>query len=70
MKNINLLILAAVKGTRLGKKIKKKPKKFLKYKKKFLFDYHLEVYRKFKNISLNIVTGYRAIEIKILSKKI
>ena len=54
MKNINLLILAAGKGTRLGKKTKKKPKILLKYKKKFLFDYHLEVYKKFKNISLKI----------------
>ena len=68
MKNINLLILAAGKGTRLEKT--KKPKILLKYKKKFLFDYHLEVYRKFKNISLNIVTGYRAIEIKNFIKKI
>lgn len=69
MKNINLLILAAGKGTRLGKKTKKKPKILLKYKKKFLFDYHLEVYKKFKNISLNIVTGYKAYEIKNFVKK-
>ncbi len=69
MKNINLLILAAGKGTRLGKKTKKKPKILLKYKKKFLFDYHLEVYKKFKNISLNIVTGYKGYEIKNFVKK-
>ena len=68
MKNINLLILAAGKGTRLGKN-KKKPKILLKYKKKFLFDYHLEVYKKFKNISLNIVTGYKGYEIKNFVKK-
>ena len=48
MKNINLLILAAGKGTRLGKKTKKKPKILLKYKKKFLFDYHLKFTKNLK----------------------
>lgn len=64
MKNINLLILAAGKGTRLGKKTKKKPKILLRYKKKYLFDYQLDVYKKFKNISLNIVTGFKSNEIE------
>lgn len=64
MNKINILILAAGKGTRLGKKTKKKPKILLKYKNKLLFDYHLDVYKNFKNTTINVVSGYKSKEIK------
>lgn len=64
MTNINLLILAAGKGSRLGTKTKKRPKILLKFKKKLLFDYHLDVYKYFSNMSVSIVGGYKLKEIK------
>ena len=64
MTKINLLILAAGKGSRLGMKTKKRPKILLKFKKKLLFDYHLDVYKYFSNMSVNIVGGYKLKEIK------
>jgi len=68
MNKINILILAAGKGTRLGKKTKKKPKILLKYKNKLLFDYHLDVYKNFKNATINVVSGYKSKEIKSFIK--
>lgn len=64
MRKINILILAAGRGSRLGKKTIKDPKPLLKFNGKTILDYQLEVYKKFFGNKLYIVLGYKAEKIK------
>tara|TARA_E500000178_G_scaffold356259_1_gene432821 strand:- start:1292 stop:2035 length:744 start_codon:yes stop_codon:yes gene_type:complete len=72
MKKFNLLILAAGRGKRLGNKTNKMPKPLMKYKKKYLLDYQLEIYKKYKNMNIYMVLGYQSKKIQnyLIKKKI
>ena len=72
MKNFNIIILAAGRGSRLGKRTNKNPKPLIKFKKKAILDYQLQVYEKFRNKKLYMVLGYKASKIKrhLRNKKI
>jgi len=72
MKKMNVLILAAGRGSRLGKISQNKPKILLNFKGKTIFDHQLEVYKKIKNIKLYVVGGYKINKLKkyILKKDI
>jgi choline kinase len=67
MKGINIFILAAGKGSRLGKLTKNKPKILVKFEKKTILDHQLNIYSKLKKKNLYIVGGYK---IKNLKKNI
>ena len=67
MEGINIFILAAGKGSRLGKLTKNKPKILVKFEKKTILDHQLNIYSKLKKKKLYIVGGYK---IKNLKKNI
>ena len=72
MKKFNILILAAGRGSRLGKKTTKEPKPLVKFKGKRILDYQIEVYKKFPTYKIYMVLGYKAGKIKnhLRNKKI
>lgn len=60
MKNkFNLLILAAGKGRRLGKKAKLNPKILMNFQKRPILDYQFDVYKNFPGVKINLVVGYK-----------
>ena len=62
---MNLLILAAGKGTRLPKKFRNKPKCLTKISKKTIFEHNYDFFMKFKERF--IISGYKS---KLLKNKI
>lgn len=64
MKRLNILILAAGKGSRLGEITKKKPKILIKIKGKTIIEHQLDIYSQLKNKDIFIVGGYKIKKLK------
>lgn len=64
---MQLILLAAGKGTRLPKKLRNKPKCLVKVNNKTILDHNLKFYNYFKNKI--IITGYKSKELKKFIKK-
>ena len=64
---MQLILLAAGKGSRLPKKYREKPKCLIKIFKKTLFEHNINFYKKFKHRS--IVTGYKSKKLNSFIKK-
>jgi len=58
--NLNGIILAAGRGSRLKNLTKNKPKSFLKVKKKYIIDFVVENFKKSGIKNVSIVTGYKS----------
>ena len=59
MKNIDLVILAGGKGSRIKKFLKNKPKPMIKFNKKFFLDYLLKNLSKYSFNKIYILAGYK-----------
>jgi len=64
---MQLIILAAGKGSRLPKKFRNKPKCLVKISKKPLLEHNLRFYKKFKHRT--IITGFKSKELNSFVKK-
>ena len=65
---MQLILLAAGKGSRLPKKFREKPKCQIKISEKTILEHNLNFYKKFKYRS--IVTGFKSEKLNSFIKKI
>ena len=64
---MQLILLSAGRGSRLSKKLRKKPKCLATVGKKSILEHNLDFFKKFKNKI--IVTGYKKNLLKSFAKK-